>query len=212
MARPLYGRLCSLLFVCFLGCIPWPLPAQSQFLEITPSSLILRTSEEATLDVVDETGLPIRNAVWSLDNPIADLVPTNNSIEIRPKHAGRTILTASVGASSATAVISIVDHKQLPTTTVRWSLNPWPGYESLFVRQSESVQDGPDFFDVEWSKTTPAIIRGLTSDGRQLWLARLRAYASPETIKPKSPAPVGKTVSQDGRALPIDQMLLVSCF
>jgi hypothetical protein len=75
--------------------------------------------------------------------------------------------------------------------------------------QAVPTLDGPDFFDVEWSKTSPAIVRVLRSDGRQIWTARLSAMGSPETLKRKSLAPVGRAVSQEGQQANIDQMLLL---
>jgi hypothetical protein len=166
----------------------------SGFLRITPSSIIVSVGESPTFDVVDESGRPVVDASWSLSEPIAGIVPDGPSIKIQPRTKGRAILTATAGGLSATAAISIVDLQDIKPGTIRWSVNPWPGYESLFLRQSDKADNGPDFFDVEWSKTAPAIVRGLRNDGRQIWLAHLSSMVSPETLKRKTLPPMGKTI------------------
>jgi hypothetical protein len=187
------------------GC----LVAQTGILRITPSTLVVGLDESGQLNVVDDSGRPVEGAVWSLDNAIADLVPMGDSVEIQANHTGRAILTASVGAASTSSVISIVERSKITQTTVLWSVDPWPGYESLLARQTRLAAGGPDFIDVEWSKTAPLIVRGLLEDGRQIWMAHLQATGSPETIKRKSLSPVGKTVTEHGTPVNIDQMLLL---
>jgi hypothetical protein len=169
----------------------------SGFLRITPSSVIISTDESPTFDVVDESGRPVADASWSLSEPIAEIVPDNPYVKIQPRNKGRAILTATADGLSATAVISIVDLQDIKSGTIHWAVNPWPGYESLFVRQTEKSENGPDLMDVEWSKTAPAIVRGLRDDGRQIWLAHLSSLVSPETLKRKTLPPMGKTVWQN---------------
>jgi len=192
-----YAGFVAWFVLLFAG--PCSAGGQSQpagFLRITPSSVIMSTAETHEFDAVDESGNPVADASWSLSEPIAEItkVPDGPQVEVRPREKGRAILTASAGGFSATAVISIVDTGDIKPATIRWSVNPWPGHETLFLRQTVKSENGPDFMDVEWSKTEPAIIRGLTDDGRQLWLARLNSSASPETIKVQELPSMGKTI------------------
>jgi outer membrane protein assembly factor BamB len=182
---------------------------QAALLRITPSTVVVTLGEAAVLNVVDVSGRPYQGASWSVDYPIAELYPSEESIEVRPNHAGRAILTATVGTLSATATISVIEPKDLVPTTILWSVDPWPGYKSLFLRQSVPTADGPYFFDVEWSEKLPAIVRGLRSDGRQIWMSQLHSMASPETLKRKSLPAAGKTVAEDGAPVNLDDLLLL---
>jgi hypothetical protein len=168
----------------------------ASFLRVTPSSAVVAVGEPASFAVVDESGRPVPDARWSLSDPIANLeAPLDGAvggIGLHPKSPGRAVLTAFVGGLSATASVSVVEQKDLVAPTVVWSLDPWPGYEALVLRQAAPSPEGPDFIAVEWSKTLRAIVRGLKSDGRQMWLAHLSSMASPLNLKRRQLPTSGK--------------------
>jgi len=167
----------------------------STFLRITPSSAVVALGESARFTVVDDSGSPVADTRWFLSDPIAKLDSSDGAegaTSLYPKSLGRAVLTASVSGLSATATVVVLEQKDLVATTVLWSLDPWPGYEALELRQAVPSAEGPDFIAVEWSKTSNAIVRGLTNDGRQMWLAHLAAIASPLDLKRRTLPKSGK--------------------
>jgi len=83
------------------------------------------------------------------------------------------VLTATAANQSATATIAIVADAKLPAGTVRWSLQPLPGYETLFVRQSVPGPSEVAFYSVEWRKSANSVVRALQISGQQLWTTQL---------------------------------------
>jgi hypothetical protein len=159
----------------------------SRFLRVTPSAVVVRIGESVSFTVVDEGGAPVADAQWTLSERVAEMeaatVDAIGGTTFRAKFAGRAVLTAFLGDLSATATVRVVDRKDQLDATLLWSLDPWPGYEALTMRQGTGAGQGPDFFAVEWNGVSPAIVRGLRNDGRQMWLAHLTSMASPTSLK-----------------------------
>ena len=70
----------------------------------------------------------------------------------------------------------------------RWSLQPLPGYETLFVRQSVPGPSEVAFYSVEWSKSANAVVRALQISGQQLWTTQLSSSVSPLSLHSVIPA------------------------
>jgi len=134
--RMLAGRaisfvLLSLLLIILLGAkIASAQSASSSSLIVTPSTLVLLVGEDYALSAVDATGRPVSGAEWALSTPIADFHVENGEAHLDALSAGRATLTATFDGQSASATISILSGSALPPATVRWSLEPTPGYET----------------------------------------------------------------------------------
>jgi outer membrane protein assembly factor BamB len=164
-----------------IGAAPGPL--------VTPSSAVLLVGEPLALTAVDESGKPVSSVQWSISPAIAELRQQNGEVIVEGKQEGRAVLTGTVSNQTATAIISIIQGEKLPPGTVRWSLQPLAGFQTLLVVQAMPTEGGPVFFSVEWSKTSNAIVRALTESGQQLWSTQLASSASPLTLKNTLPAP-----------------------
>ena len=127
---------------------------------ITPSTVVLLVGDESSLSAVDETGRPVSNVHWSINPPIADLQEENGEIVLEGKEAGRAVLSATANNQSATAVVSVVSGDKLPAGTVRWSVQPMPGFQTLLVMPAVPTDRGPAFYSIEWSKTATATASG----------------------------------------------------
>jgi len=92
--------------------------------------LVLLVGEDYALSAVDATGRPVSGAEWALSTPIADFHVENGEAHLDALSAGRATLTATFDGQSASATISILSGSALPPATVRWSLEPTPGYET----------------------------------------------------------------------------------
>ena len=161
---------------------------------VTPSTLVLLVGEDYTLSAVDATGRPVSGAEWALSTPIADLHVENGEAHLNALSAGRATLTASFDGQSASATVSILSGPALPPATVRWSLEPTLGYETLKVLQAHLSVDSPvAFYSIEGSKSSTAIIRALQVLGQQVWMTHLSSSASPLTFK-QDLFPYGQTV------------------
>jgi outer membrane protein assembly factor BamB len=151
---------------------------------VTPSTLTLLVGDPAFLSANDATGRPVKADEWSISAPIADLQIANGDLIVEPKHKGRAVLTARFGNLSATAVITVLEAEKLPAGSVEWSIDPTPGFEALLARPASMAKGSfVDFYLIEWSKTSPSIVRAFRNSGQQLWSVHLRASASPTTLK-----------------------------
>ena len=105
------------------------------------------------------------------------------------KQVGHAVLTAVANNQSAIAEVSIVSGTKLPPATVRWCLQPMPGFQTLLLIQAVPTQAGPDLYSIEWSNSENAIVRALRGSGQQIWMTHLASNASPLTLKHHLPDP-----------------------
>jgi outer membrane protein assembly factor BamB len=150
---------------------------------VTPSTITLLAGDTATLSAVDETGRPVANVQWSIQPQIAYLYEQNGEVSVQGIRAGRATLTATANELSATAAVSVVDGDKLAPATVRWSLQPMPGFQTLLVSPTVRVEGGPAFYSLEWSKSENAIVRALRESGQQIWMTHLASRGSPATLQ-----------------------------
>jgi outer membrane protein assembly factor BamB len=182
----------SLVFVLLLSSnrvFAGPQAGAAPGLLVTPSTVVLLVGENTSLSAVDETGRPVSNVQWSISPSIADLSEENGDVLLEGKQSGRALLTATANNRTATAVVSIASGDKLPPATVRWSLQPMPGFQTLLVMQAVPTGGGPTFYSIEWSSSTNAIVRALGESGQQMWMTHLVSSASPQTLKHTLPAP-----------------------
>jgi hypothetical protein len=165
---------------------------------VTPSSLAMLVNESKNLSVVDASGSPIKNAEWTIRPAIANISVENGAVTVQALRPGRAIITTSSEQGWATAVISIISGEKFPPATVQWSLEPTAGYESLITVQSVPTDNGVALYSIEWSKTSNAVVRALTEEGKQLWRTELNATASPAALKTQLP-PVAETTMNHER-------------
>ena len=182
----------SLVFVLLLSTsrvFAGPQSGITPGLLITPSTVVLLVGENTSLSAVDETGRPLSNVHWSINPAIGELNEEHGDLLLEGKQSGDAVLTAVANNQTATAVVSIVSGNKLPPATVRWSLRPMPGFETLLVMQAVPTGGGPAFYSIEWSSSTNAIVRALGESGQQMWMTHLVSSASPQTLKNTVPAP-----------------------
>jgi outer membrane protein assembly factor BamB len=186
----------TLIFSCttFVISQAFTLPSQQSentaALLVTPSSLALLAGENARLSAVDASGRPVANVRWSIYPAVADLQTEDGEVDVHAKQSGHAILTATAEDHTASASITVAPGDTLPRGTVRWSLDPLPGYETLSVAQAVlGSESGMAFYSVEWSKSSNAIVRALRDTGQQVWMTHLSSTASPVTLKHALPQP-----------------------
>jgi Bacterial Ig-like domain (group 2) len=190
VAAPLAGRgTCTIAaglliaLLCAHSGLARPQANGMSTLVVTPSTTVLLVGNTSALSAVDETGKPVSNVRWSISQPVANLQEENGEVFVQGRQAGRATLTATANHQSATAEISVVEGLKLAPATVRWSLQPMPGFETLLVVQAFPTGDGPAFYSVEWSKSQNSIVRALRQSGQQMWMAHLASSGSPATLK-----------------------------
>jgi len=181
--------LVFILLLCANRVFAGPQSEGTPGLLVTPSTVVLLVGENTSLSAVDETGRPASNVQWSISPSIADLHEENGDVLLEGKQSGRAVLTAAANNRTATAVVSVVSGNKLPPATVRWSLQPMPGFQTLLVMQAVPTGGGPAFYSIEWSSSTKAIVRALGESGQQMWMTHLVSSASPQTLKHTLPAP-----------------------
>jgi hypothetical protein len=205
---PRRGLCATFIFFIIITLFAAPTSTRAQSsdlpqLLITPSSLTLLVGEDSALSAVDSTGRPALDVRWSLSEPIADLHPEDAEIQLKATTAGRAILTAARDGLSATAVVTVLSGDELPPGTVRWSLDPTPGFATLHVQQTGAGPDSPvDLLSIEWNSSSNAVVRALRDSGQQLWRITLSSSASPTTLKRPS--------SRGGKIYLNDQILTMA--
>jgi outer membrane protein assembly factor BamB len=180
-------------FVAFLlsanGVSAVPQSAAAPGLHITPSTVVLVAGEDTMFSAVDESGRPAANVHWFITPSIAELNDENGTLLLQPRQVGHAVITAVANNQSAIAEISIVSGTKLPPATVRWSLQPMPGFQTLLLIQAVPTQAGPALYSIEWSNSENAIVRALSESGQQIWMTHLASNASPLTLKHHLPDP-----------------------
>jgi hypothetical protein len=183
----------AIIFVAFLlsanSASAKPQSGAAPGLLITPSTVVLLAGEDTMFSAVDESGRPASNVHWSITPSIADLNDENGTLLLQAKQAGHAVITAVANNQSAIAEVSIVSGTKLPAGTVRWSLQPMPGFQTLLLIQAVPTGAGPVFYSIEWSNSENAIVRALSESGQQIWMTHLASTASPLTLKHRLPAP-----------------------
>jgi hypothetical protein len=155
---------------------------------VTPSTVTFLIDDTASLTAIDSSGRPVQAAQWSISAPIAELRNEDGEVLLQGRHPGRAILTATAGNFSAAATVTIVAGTRLPASTLRWSVEPTPGFETLLVQQAApAAASQVDFYSIEWKKSSGAIVRAFRISGEQLWMTRISSLVSPDTLKQTMP-------------------------
>jgi hypothetical protein len=175
---------------------------------VTPTTVTLLIDDTASLSAIDSSGRPVQAARWSISAPVAELRTEDGEVLLQGSHPGRAILTATEGNFSAAATVTIVAGARLPAGTLRWSVEPTPGFETLLVQQAApAAASQVDFYSVEWKRSANAIVRAFRISGEQLWMTRISSTASPDTLKQTMPD-IGQLYLNKTRINDLSQMLI----
>jgi len=211
---PLWRRLLTIIAILYLLSV-FPVSdlaaAQKQIvpsLIITPSAVTLLVDDSRSFSAIDASGRPLRSAQWSISAPIAELQIDGGEVRVDARHAGRAVLTATADNFSAAATVTILAGESLPPGSLRWSVDPMPGFESLVIQQTSPTQNSEvDFCSIEWNKKSNAIVRAFRDTGQQLWMARLSSLATPTTLKHTLPE-MGQIYLNKTRINDMSQLLI----
>ena len=156
---------------------------------VTPSSVTLLVNDFAYLSAIDVTGRPSPSVTWTLSASVAELqTDENGKVLITAVRPGRAILSAASDNFSATAVVTILAGEKLPPGTLKWRVDPTPGFETQFVQQAApATSSSVSFYAVESSKSSGSNIRAFDEMGEQLWSRNVPTLASPTTFKNSVP-------------------------
>lgn len=136
--------------------------------------------ETRQFTVVDERGQPTNDATWSVDVSSRAAITGDPSPRLTATGIGAVTLTASIGAVSTNAQVTIVAGP-IAEGSARWSVPAAAGATSRQVIRSEGWGGrGPALFAIDSSPTT-TLIRGLTLDGQQTWQTAIAGPVSQVT-------------------------------
>ena len=157
-----------------------PTPPPPSSLQVTPSMVNMAVGETRQFTVIDNTGHPRSDAIWTLSDNSLATITADSSPTLTAVAAGNLTLTATVGSVSAQAQIAISPIGTVfPPGTMIWSLPSTPGFAPLQIAQAIPTDSGPDLYSAETSadgKVTT--IHALTADGQQMWQAQLPAITN----------------------------------
>jgi uncharacterized protein YjdB len=168
-----YGDLSKLSAELYL---PAPVPPLS--LRITPSSATLQMGESRTFRVVDHLGHARTDVEWTSSDPLIASVEEATGLTAGLA-TGSVTLTATIGAATTTAQVTIVAAGSLPAGTPRWSAAPPAGMTvKQVVAGSRSDNDDLPASFVVSGDTSNTQIQALTATGLFLWEVWVPAGAS----------------------------------
>ncbi len=131
---------------------------------ITPSAVTMVVGQARTFRLVDEYGLPVTDATWTVDDP-ATLSQTDDTNPVfRALQTGQTQVTATWQSVSVSATVTIVAGVSLAPGTVAWTLpaRPGGGWNRL-VYANRVAPDVPDAYLFEGG-----MVRGVTASGEEI--------------------------------------------
>ena len=178
-----------LIVFCFLPLAAAPQTPFESPPVLTPSLVTIVVGDSAAFTAVDSSGRPISSPQVEIDLPIAQITVEGSEILLSALKPGKGTLKATFAGRSATASVTILEDKALPAGTVRWSVAPTPGFATLrFLQTSLNGDSDVGLYSIEWSRTSPALLRAFRSSGQQLWRVQLSSYGKPEAKDTLAPA------------------------
>lgn len=159
--------------------------------EITPNTVGMVVGEPRWLRLSDESGRQIRDAEWSVSDPALAKIQPGADAVIVALAPGHLKVTAAWQGHSASSQVNIFPGPELPQGTIRWSIDPVPGFSTRQILQAQPVEGGPDLYAIEEDRCNRVLTRALTIDGREMWRTML-----PGTV---ASMPPGTTLRSSGR-------------
>jgi hypothetical protein len=186
------GNVASQSVTVTLSTMPTPPP---NAILITPDTLALVVDEPRQLALVDDYGRPVTGASWSVSDPSVAELSTSDLIILTGKAVGTVTITAFYQNLTTQATATVFAGPKLPQGTVRWSVQPTPGYWTTDIVQAQPAMDMPDIFSIEDNWSGAYVVRALTIDGRQSWRASLGTGASAAASASDAPAQAAASMS-----------------
>jgi hypothetical protein len=143
--------------------------SSSSGLEVTPSTVGMLVGEIRYLRLSDEKGLQIRSANWKVSDGTLAKITSGEDVTLLALAPGQLSVTGASNGREASARINIHSGTSLPQGTIRWSVEPAPGFSSTMIRQAFPSEGGPDIYAIETDACSRTLTRALTSDGREMW-------------------------------------------
>jgi hypothetical protein len=100
-------------------------------LRVIPEIAGVLIGSTRTLQVLDGSGVDVRDVVWHVDNPFLANISTDGKHALTARAPGVVTVTATYQNVSATSVITIYPGDRLPATATRWKV----GSVSIFQYQ-----------------------------------------------------------------------------
>ncbi len=157
----------SYIHVDLAGTLPAP-----QTLQITPATANVPVSGTQGFSVVDQTGHPRPDAVWTVSDATIATITADSSPVLTGVAVGQVTLTATAQSVSTQIQVNIVGGGggSVPPGTVLWSAPAIPGFNTTQIIQAEPVENGPDLYSLATNPNTrDVVIRAVTDDGKQMW-------------------------------------------
>jgi IPT/TIG domain-containing protein/glucodextranase-like protein/Big-like domain-containing protein/VCBS repeat protein/uncharacterized protein DUF4329 len=139
---------------------------------VVPATRSLAVGDTATLQAVDNTGVALTNPTWSSDNSAIAAIDANGTVTA--SSIGQATLTATSGALTAHATVTVYAAGALPVGTVRWAVDDPPNTDGCSLVGVSGV-DATSVAQVCLVDSSTYAVRlgGLTTDGQSTWSVML---------------------------------------
>lgn len=143
--------------------VPFPPPAS---LSISPTNVVVGVGQTQQFSAVDDQGRMRGDATWTVSNSSIATITTDSSPVLTGVAVGQVTLTAIVQGVQTSEQVT-VSGSALSAGAIEWSTLQ-DSYTVQGITPAVPSQDGPGFYDVEYSGTSSEV-RAFTADGQQMW-------------------------------------------
>jgi hypothetical protein len=140
-------------------------------IHIVPQNLTIGVNFREILQLLDDSGRTLSNAICTSANPgVVQVLEDALPCTVKGIGAGKTIVTATVGELSATVTITVLNDPKAPLGTTLFTLPPTPGF-TLDQRVRPADQPGgPALMLVEVAEGgAPYRVKAISHEPRMLW-------------------------------------------
>jgi Glucodextranase, domain B/Beta-propeller repeat/IPT/TIG domain len=150
----------------------------TQPLFVTPSQITMPVSTTQALALLDENGLILSAATWTLDNSsVAQIIPPSNGqpTQLQASASGTAILVGSSGNRTGVAQVTVLAAgSSLPVGSIQWEISSLgPGKISKAVQGFRIDDNTPDLYlEDDGANGGNGAIRALNAQGQPKWIWR----------------------------------------
>jgi len=183
--------------VSLAGTLPPP-----SSLQVSPTTVNMVVGDTQQFTAVDDQGRPRSDATWSVSDATLASISSDSSPVLTAIAVGQVTLTATVGGVSAQAQVNILSGAVLSAGTTRWSAPSTPGFTVQQIVPAVPSAGGPGLFSIELDSSNDALVRALTTDGQQLWVAQLPLQGGAQAMADANGGVLVKILANPGSYLP----------
>jgi hypothetical protein len=149
---------------------------------VTPSSATVLLGESHSFRAVNREGRPAYSVRWNASSTEVEFEPAGSDVVAYFRSPGNYVINAYSPDGSSSAKIKVVNWRDFPQGTVKWSVEQLPGCRNREIKPGIPAPGSTnDVFAVE-ECPRGTVVRALTAEGMENW----RTWISEKNFDPNS--------------------------